>query len=618
MQQSATGMYTVQSGDSLQSITKKVWGDASLWYMLADANGMTQSATLAEGQQLTLPAVNSNVHNNSDTFKPYNPSDVVGSTDAEAVAPPSPDGGCGMVGMILMIVVAVVVTIYTAGAASGLIGAALSSGTTVAAVGAPAAAVAGATASAAAISASTGAMLAAGAIGGMAGSLASQVVGNMTGNVKGINWKGVAQGGLAGLVGGLASGLGNSVQASNTLGQVALRSSAQVAGNYLVNKALYNQSFSWKVLVAGVAGSMAGSYAGDIAMPGLTTGAGQFAKNAFSSFAGGYTENRARVWMDVGGTRTTEQLLTDAFGNAIGNSMAGVHVKAAEKERMKQGTVAANAYSPLPNRIAQYGDMDYQGSKVRAAFFSDRLSHQQRIELSPELQALVRAGKDPFASSSEKPILLASANGIADATPNKNVSVANERLRIMPIGEFTNDKMFCVETSHDGRTPSTSGHFATKAHLLTKMAKNLDAYSLISTDNESYYYSSVEQVDAFQDGVVGFGPNMTTVHRWQGTDLDDWHFTSTVMHPVTHQRIHQTTDANSMTIAFDSFDKMKTYLGMEYVERAAYVLKDGNLNMSINTHASQQAIAENIIQYQKPRYDFDMAFGYDGSKDTGR
>ena len=35
------GAYTVQSGDSLQSIAQMVYGDASLWYLIADANGIT-------------------------------------------------------------------------------------------------------------------------------------------------------------------------------------------------------------------------------------------------------------------------------------------------------------------------------------------------------------------------------------------------------------------------------------------------------------------------------------------------------------------------------------------------------------------------------------------------
>ena len=38
---SATGSrYTVRDGDSLRSIARNVWGDESLWYIIADANAL--------------------------------------------------------------------------------------------------------------------------------------------------------------------------------------------------------------------------------------------------------------------------------------------------------------------------------------------------------------------------------------------------------------------------------------------------------------------------------------------------------------------------------------------------------------------------------------------------
>ena len=37
--------YTVKDGDTLATIAQSVWGDASLWYMLADANGMDGTET---------------------------------------------------------------------------------------------------------------------------------------------------------------------------------------------------------------------------------------------------------------------------------------------------------------------------------------------------------------------------------------------------------------------------------------------------------------------------------------------------------------------------------------------------------------------------------------------
>jgi hypothetical protein len=39
----APGSYTVQGGDTLQSIAQALWGDSNFWYLLADANGLDLS-----------------------------------------------------------------------------------------------------------------------------------------------------------------------------------------------------------------------------------------------------------------------------------------------------------------------------------------------------------------------------------------------------------------------------------------------------------------------------------------------------------------------------------------------------------------------------------------------
>jgi LysM repeat protein len=54
-QGSSGGMYTVQSGDTLASIASALWGDASLWWKLAEVNGLTAESVLAEGQPLIIP-----------------------------------------------------------------------------------------------------------------------------------------------------------------------------------------------------------------------------------------------------------------------------------------------------------------------------------------------------------------------------------------------------------------------------------------------------------------------------------------------------------------------------------------------------------------------------------
>ena len=43
--QNAPTSYTVQAGDTLQSLAYALWGDASFWYLIADANGLNSGAT---------------------------------------------------------------------------------------------------------------------------------------------------------------------------------------------------------------------------------------------------------------------------------------------------------------------------------------------------------------------------------------------------------------------------------------------------------------------------------------------------------------------------------------------------------------------------------------------
>ena len=56
------------AGDTLQSIAYQIWGDASFWYMIADANGLMGDETLSAGQVLTIPNKVHNSHNIRGTF----------------------------------------------------------------------------------------------------------------------------------------------------------------------------------------------------------------------------------------------------------------------------------------------------------------------------------------------------------------------------------------------------------------------------------------------------------------------------------------------------------------------------------------------------------------------
>jgi hypothetical protein len=91
------------------------WGDASLWYLIADANGLAGNAALAAGTTLTIPAKVTNVHNNAATFTVYDPSKAVGNILPVTAPPASHGGGCGVFGEILEVIVAVAVTVRSDG-----------------------------------------------------------------------------------------------------------------------------------------------------------------------------------------------------------------------------------------------------------------------------------------------------------------------------------------------------------------------------------------------------------------------------------------------------------------------------------------------------------------------
>ena len=88
--------YAVVAGDTLASIAKSFLGDAQLWYLIADANGLTTGPTDSlesqVGRSLRIPNVVTNVRNNADTFSPYNPNTIVSNTPwvGAPLPPPGP------------------------------------------------------------------------------------------------------------------------------------------------------------------------------------------------------------------------------------------------------------------------------------------------------------------------------------------------------------------------------------------------------------------------------------------------------------------------------------------------------------------------------------------------
>ena len=94
--------YMVREGDTLRSVARLFFGDESLWYLIAGANGLTSSDTLAAGMVITIPNKVINAHNKSSTFRVYDPNQALGDIQPNQdppqvaqTAPPKARKGCG-------------------------------------------------------------------------------------------------------------------------------------------------------------------------------------------------------------------------------------------------------------------------------------------------------------------------------------------------------------------------------------------------------------------------------------------------------------------------------------------------------------------------------------------
>ncbi len=330
-------------------IAQNVYGDSALWFLIADANGLSGNSDLAVGQALNIPSRVSSA-SGANTFTPYNASKVIGDTSPNLPQPVAQaqgggGGGCGGLGTILMIAIIVVVTIYTAGAAT----AALSTTLSGAAAGtAGAAATAAATAAGASVGATMtlGATALAGGAGmaGLAGAMIGAAVGNIagqafavgTGMQKDFNWNQV---GLSALTAGITAGVGsyfgpvtNATPWYNVAGRAALSTGlSQGIGDQLG----MGVKFSWtNVAMAAVSSGV--NSAVQAKTPFNIRENGVF-NDTMNGFATGMTMNALR-----GGQMTPAQVATDAFGNALGNSIVE-SIQVSQQEKVKQQALASFA-----------------------------------------------------------------------------------------------------------------------------------------------------------------------------------------------------------------------------------------------------------------------------------
>lgn len=302
------GRYVVQDGDTLASIAQQNWGDASLWYLIADANGMAGPGSLTAGTSLVIPNKVTNVHNNAQTFRVYDPNEAIGDTSPNAIAAAKSKkhGGCGVFGQILLAVVAVAVTVVTAGAAAAVIAPAATGGTILGGIGALAGGALG-----------LGASVGAGAIGAAVGSAVSQGIGVATGLQDKFSWSGVALAALSGGITGGLAGAGAFSKASHFV-QGALRGLTASALTQGVAVATGLQDhFDWAgVAAAGVGGGV-----------GAGLGLGGPGGHIVSGMAGGLAAAATRSLVsgtDFGDNilATLPSTIANTVGNLIGDALS--------------------------------------------------------------------------------------------------------------------------------------------------------------------------------------------------------------------------------------------------------------------------------------------------------
>ncbi len=283
-------VHEVQEGETLRSIAQLQYGNGNFWFIIADANSLTSDPDegLTVGQSLTIPQQNNN-QNSFDTLLPMNLAELIGDTTPSlGYLPPPSEAGCNAVASIIMIAVAVAVT-------GGVAGAGLLTGSANAAFAAA------------------------------VGSAASQVAGMALGAVDNFSWKQVA---ISAITAGATKGLGDKLKLDpagiNAADDIA-RGAISYGAGHAANKLLGQQtSFSWSNLAASSLGYAAGAQVGTTLAQEIGV---DFSTDFGSQLTSELTSGVADLHIGRALGENTKvdygQIGLDAFGNAIGNTIAG-------------------------------------------------------------------------------------------------------------------------------------------------------------------------------------------------------------------------------------------------------------------------------------------------------
>ena len=188
----------------------QIYGNPSLWFVIADANGLTGDEKLVAGTVLKIPNTVELGRLTSETHAVYNESEIVGSRLPNLKAPPPDDSAkCAaigaIIGVILLAIVGVILSIVTIGIAAPAAAAAVG-----AAAGAAAGIIAGVL-----VGAAIGAVIA------FSISALSQLILVGAGLQKEFDWTQVLADTAVGFISGGVAGLGQLLSAGILVGRVA-------------------------------------------------------------------------------------------------------------------------------------------------------------------------------------------------------------------------------------------------------------------------------------------------------------------------------------------------------------------------------------------------------------
>ncbi|AOJ64589.1 hypothetical protein WJ32_18595 (plasmid) [Burkholderia ubonensis] len=337
--------YTVRTGDTLRSIASDVLGDANLWYVIADANGIQDDSQLSTmvDQVVSIPPRVTNIHNDVTTFRPFSAKDALGSIAPKLPDPPpvshDDGGGCGIIGAIIIAVVAVVATVVTAGAAAIAMGA-VAEGTGLFAAGAAALTGAAGTAG-----------FAAAVVGGAVGSMVSQAVGVGLGIQDRFSWSAVAASAIGAGVGAGVGAVMGPLSQSSTLAEIAAQRVTSNAVTQGVDLLVGQQHrFDWAGVAAAAISAPLQSAAGAL-MPGGGEQASAFSRLATQTATNattGLVSQELEILEHHGGRLNADSIAADAFGNALGQSVVDHYMpqNAQVDDAYQQVRSAAHAGDP--------------------------------------------------------------------------------------------------------------------------------------------------------------------------------------------------------------------------------------------------------------------------------